>query len=1045
MSAAAPTPASRRRRALWRGLRIAGLLLVLFALSGVLYLQQVGVPGWVREWVVGVLRERGVALSFSRLRLRPDRGLVADQVALALPRQPGAPEVRFEQVILEPDWTALLRRRTLELHTLVLRRGRAVVPLTESNASPENLEVEDITARINLAEANIWRLEEFSARALAATWQIRGVLTNGPALARRPRRPASAAAAPAVPWRDALRRGQRALAALRFAGPPEIRLHFSGDALQADAWTAELLARAEGLNGPWGRGEALQLNARWTPSAAAAGPTLECNAALAAFTSRWGRAGDLRLRVTGAPARAGLPEAPWTWEARAAAFEHEAVRFQQPQLTGRTTRLSPAGALRSTAEFSALEVHTPWAEAARLEGSAVLEHALTASLPARGSARVNLQNPRRGESSARALALDLEWEPAPPETRARAAAVESLPEWGRRLSPWVLRLGGRAAALRTSWLAVDELSLGAHWQFPELGVTNLQARLLDGRLQLTRGRLAVPTREISAELTLDFDLQKLDRLLPRSALNWLAQFQYPAAPRIAAAARVRLPPWDEAGPETGRQWLRTLELQARVDGRDVRYRDLHCTSAGVTITLSNEVLRLRDLELVRPEGRAALGYDLNLRTRDFRWRVDCALDARAAAPVVDDSLPPIVALFEFPTPPHITGEVWGNWNPPKPVDFALRVAATNFTFRGETFDTLSLGLGKTNGVLTFSEVRLTRGAEWLEAPRVEYDLTNRVVTLTSVLSRMDPLVMARCIGAGVAAALEPYRFEQPPLVRGAGTVPVEDTRQAALDLEVEGGPFRYWRFHLTNVTAGVHWRGETVSVTNLAAAFYGGRLSGGLDLDLRSTGGAAFRFQARAAEFDLQALLKDLLPERTNRLEGVTSVSLIVTDAQTADWQSWHGRGQVEMRNGLLWDLPIFGLLSPALNLVVPGLGNSRATAARATFRIQRSVIYTDDLAIEAGPARLQYRGTVDFEGRVDARVVAEVLHRTPIIGPLISLALAPVAKVFEYKITGTLWQPELRPLHVPGFLRPLLNPLGTLQNLVTPSSPPAPPPEPKP
>jgi hypothetical protein len=466
----------------------------------------------------------------------------------------------------------------------------------------------------------------------------------------------------------------------------------------------------------------------------------------------------------------------------------------------------------------------------------------------------------------------------------------------------------------------------------------------------------------------------------------------------------------------------------------------------VTLTVSNEVLHLRNLELVRPEGRATLAYDLDLRTRDFRWRVDCALDPRAAAPAVDDSLPPIVEGFEFTTPPHVTGEVWGNWNPPKPVDLALRVAATNFTFRGEAFDTLSLDLGKTNGRLTFSAVRLTRGPEWLEAPRVDYDLSNRVVTLTGVTSRMDPQVVARCIGPDVAAAIAPYQFEQPPRVRASGTVPVADAaRTAALDFAIEGGPFRTWRFHTTNVTAGVRWRGDLVSVTNVAAAFYGGRLTGGIDLRLQPEGGAVFGFQARATEFDLQSLMRDLFPEGTNRLEGLTSVSLIVTDAQTADWHSWHGRGQAELRNGLLWDLPIFGLLSRALNLVVPGLGNSRATAARASFRIQRSVIYTDDLAIEAGPARLQYRGTVDFDGRVDARVVAEVLHSTPVIGPLISLALTPVAKVLEYKITGTLWQPELRPLHVPGFLRPLLNPLGTLQNLVTPPSPPPPPPEPKP
>jgi hypothetical protein len=1030
-------------------LRLAALLIALLALLGAFYLHQVGVPRWAREQVSAALRRHGVELGFQRLRLHWYHGLVADEVTLALPRSPGSPRVAFAQVVVNLDWRALWADRTFEVRTLTLRNGRAVLPLAETNAPPEDLVVDDIAAQLELAEPALWRIAAFSARCLGATLQAHGTLTNGFALWRAPARTPSAAPAPAAgDWRDRLRAAHRLLTGLRFASPPELRLRFAGDARRADAWSADLQARVPGVDTPWGRGRELQVLAHWKASARGDAPGLELDAALAEWSSRPGRARDVRLRLQAPPPRADGTAPPLTWEVRAAGLESGEVRALEPRLSGQTRWTPSAPGGHTTVDLSATGLRSPWAGAERLTARLELEHppagGAEAWTPHVRSAHVQLGALGRGEVQLAELDLDLDVQPA--RSRPADTTLSALPAVWRALAPFEVRLGLRASGLTTPGLVVDHLSLDGQWGFPEWTLTHLQARLLDGTLRLSRGRLEVVSRETAVEWALDFDVQKLGTLLSDGMRRWLAQFQYAQPPQAAGFARVRLPPWDAWGPDAARQLLPGLELRARLDGRDVSYRGLPCAVAGVTITVSNQVLRLRDLELVRPEGRAALAYDLDLRTRDFRWRVDCALDARAAAPVVDDALPPIVALFEFPTPPRVTGEVWGNWNPPKPVDFALHVSATNFTFRGEAFETLSAGLGKTHRVLRFTDARLTRGAEWLEAPWVEYDLDRRVVTLTNAQTQMDPLVVARCIGPEIAAALEPYHFDQPPRVTVSGTVPVGQERHAAaLDLEVAGGPFRFWRFHTTNLTAGVRWRGETVSVTNVAASFYGGRLSGGIDLNLQPGGGAIYAFQAQATEFDLRALLRDVLPESTNRIEGITTLSLIVTDAQTADWKSWHGRGRVEMRDGLLWDLPIFGFLSRALNVVVPGLGNSRATAARASFRIQRSVIFTDDLAIEAGPARLQYRGTVDFDGRVDARVVAEVLHRTPIIGPLISLALAPVAKVFEYKVTGTLGQPELKPLHVPGILRPLLNPLGTLQNLVTPPAAPPPTPEPAP
>ena len=103
-----------------------------------------------------------------------------------------------------------------------------------------------------------------------------------------------------------------------------------------------------------------------------------------------------------------------------------------------------------------------------------------------------------------------------------------------------------------------------------------------------------------------------------------------------------------------------------------------------------------------------------------------------------------------------------------------------------------------------------------------------------------------------------------------------------------------------------------------------------------------------------------------------------------------------------------------------------------ANFIIARSVIRSDDLEMRAPTMRLQYRGTADFDGQVKARVTAEPLRDTPILGPLMNVALWPVAKLFEYKITGSLAEPKLEPVFIPKILLLPLNPLRTLEELFT-------------
>ncbi|MCZ7635644.1 MAG: hypothetical protein M5U12_06100 [Verrucomicrobia bacterium] len=74
-------------------------------------------------------------------------------------------------------------------------------------------------------------------------------------------------------------------------------------------------------------------------------------------------------------------------------------------------------------------------------------------------------------------------------------------------------------------------------------------------------------------------------------------------PHAEVAVRARLPEPHDPAPDAERALLASLDLRARLDGRDVAFNHLPADAAGVLLTISNQVLRLRDLTVTRPEGR----------------------------------------------------------------------------------------------------------------------------------------------------------------------------------------------------------------------------------------------------------------------------------------------------------------------------------------------------------------------------------------------------------------------------------------------------------
>jgi hypothetical protein len=99
-------------------------------------------------------------------------------------------------------------------------------------------------------------------------------------------------------------------------------------------------------------------------------------------------------------------------------------------------------------------------------------------------------------------------------------------------------------------------------------------------------------------------------------------------------------------------------------------------------------------------------------------------------------------------------------------------------------------------------------------------------------------------------------------------------------------------------------------------------------------------------------------------------------------------------------------------------------------------------MQVRAPAFRLNYKGKVDLDGKLDARVEAEILRDAWVVGKVFSMALWPVAKAFEAKVTGQLDNPKTTLRFFPKFVFAPFKALNALGEAVREKQPKNPGPE---
>jgi hypothetical protein len=653
------------------------------------------------------------------------------------------------------------------------------------------------------------------------------------------------------------------------------------------------------------------------------------------------------------------------------------------------------------------------------------------------------------------LVLDLQLQQASQQNRAPWFEVENLqlsthvtaltgsttnvllPGLWSNVPPCTVAWSARVSQLNSDKIQVEAASASGFWRAPKLAVTNLALQLGGGRLQAALDFDAARRRLWFTNASA-FDLSALSPFLPQSTRDRLAMFTWSGFPTFQAAGTVDLSAWP----------ART-DVPVVVAGR---LAFTNATVSGVNLdtvqsqfAYSNQVWQVVDLQVVRQQTRLCLNGTADETTKRFTLGVQGRFDVNQIRPwLKGKGAIREVGRLTFNQPLALDLTIQGQLNNAATLAAAGQLALTNFAARGGQVDTLTTGITYSNLVLRFSHPHAERihGTQILSADLITLDLNELRIYFANGYSTAEPQVIANAIGPKTGRTLEPYQFSTPPTARVNGFVSLkssEDNQEMEEeDLQVdilEGAPFQWLRFDSRRLAGSAHWFGPTLLLTNLNAEFYGGHAAGWALFDFRPLNGTDFNFAFDITNASLHWLIAGLA-NPTNQLEGLIGGRLVVTSGNSTNWQGMSGYGNATLQDGLIWDAPMFGILSPALNALSPGLGSSRATDAAGVFTMTNGVIYSDNLEIHSTMMRLKYAGTVDLHENLNARATTEILRDTPGLGEIFRVISWPVSKLFEYKVTGTLGDPIMTPLN--DFAKLLLAPLHpfkTLEKMLPPAN----------
>ncbi len=551
-----------------------------------------------------------------------------------------------------------------------------------------------------------------------------------------------------------------------------------------------------------------------------------------------------------------------------------------------------------------------------------------------------------------------------------------------------VRLRGQGMELRGA--KVDEARVIVTMQDGAVEFPQFELELYRGEVRF-RGRYDVARGAFDLEVTSSTDPTAFAGFAPVAAREFLARdVKVQDNPRIAL--RYRLSP--DTGPLPELQGS-VLAGAFAVRGVPFLRVDFEFANHGPNLSVTNALV-------VMAEGQLTGAGELHIESTDFQYHVVSTLDPPKLLPLMTPVMRRIVEPSWFAASPRIVARIAGDFVDPDAFAYDATIEAGPCRYRGVELQRAAARLKLRESILEARELVLVR-PEGEATGTVRADFNEHVVEF-DVACTANPNEMAPLLGPVSAATLRPYRFGPRTDGNARGRVDFVNPTNTAWTAHVVGEQFAYWKLTADRAEANLTFTNNTFQIANFAADFYGGKLTGGTDFQFAGTN-VTYQFRLDVQRADVKRLLTDM--GGTAKATGYLTGEMELRGAGE-DTRQLVGRGSLTVADGVLWEAPLFGPISHVL-------GNTKATSAKADFKISEYAWRSENLTVEAGAFTARAPGTVDFDGKLDFRVQAQFLRNIPGLNILTKL----IGVLLEYEVGGTISEPSYRAANLPKELLP--------------------------
>jgi hypothetical protein len=410
---------------------------------------------------------------------------------------------------------------------------------------------------------------------------------------------------------------------------------------------------------------------------------------------------------------------------------------------------------------------------------------------------------------------------------------------------------------------------------------------------------------------------------------------------------------------------------------------------------------VRDLRLRHQTGQ--LRADLLDAPSDFRLNIESTIVPEAVRGIAPPELSDFLRQWEWQRSPAIRLAIRGQDHNPGNWKGDGTLILGRSRFRGTWMNSADTKIHFADGALTCEDLHVTRN-EGSGTGSFTYDFKKHEVRISNVKSSLNPAEVIFWIDPKVWNTVVPYKFRRPPSVTANGLYQFRGGKNTRLEVKVDGANGMDYIFlgktlPFDRIAARLLFANDRLQIVDVRGALLSGTLRGNADISLAKND-PRYRANISVREINFP-LLTDLYYNYKTAL-GLLNCTYDFTGLG-GDPRTMQGHGKVEVTNGDVFAIPIFGPLSGILNRILPGSGYSIAHQATAKLKVDDGIIHTDDFDADGTLFSMLGHGDIHFlDDKLDFNL------RLNMKGP--GVVLTPMYKLFEYVGTGSLKKPDWRP-----------------------------------